>query len=636
MANVEDDSSVPPLTGLSRETSTQFSALLLNAAIAVGLLITFARYVLMSGDLALHFALVDEIMKHGGVRSQPLPNLSAMVIYPPATHWLAAIIGWIGGSGFVAIIIVSILSVYFSYLIIIRLVDANSPANVALFAVFFALLARTHSLVGWEIVVNYFYPQLAADVVFFALLLWLSGNPSLWRQAIFIPLVGAATMWIQPAVAVHILGAGTFLLAFRAAEKWRNESRFPTTIFFGLLFVSLASVLIVILHPALRAMRYIALNDGYLQFRYTSILLVAFICAAIGSVNLLRHYLGRAQFVDAVLGSAVVASASLVFLQFAALNVFGEGSNYAVKKHMFLVVTLGAMNAVRVIGGYSGISSRRIPGWLVAPVLAALATIVVLRGFVSPVAPILEALAYANHAARYELPNFSPGSIVADDQSLPPIANFMISITAFEHPHKSLGLVDPTADAALVMIRRDPEVDKKCGERFAESATYVIVNPACLKIYSLNEILDFKSEGKGWRYATSGWSGAEPWGAWSLGNLGGEIILPLPPNSKGSYELVVDAIAFVNQLHPKQVVAVEVNGTTVATWIFDLASSGGEQTAMIPAQLVSNNSLRIVFKAIDAVSPAQIAGKADQISADQRILGIGVKTVTVRSLLSPP
>ncbi len=558
-----------------------------------------------------------------------------MAYYPPVSHWLAALVGWVGGSGFVGIIIVSILSVYLCYSIIIRLVDADVPANIILFAAFFFLLVPTHSLVGWEVVGNYFYPQLVADVAFFASLLWLSGNAPLWQQMIFVPLAGAAAMWIQPAVAIHILGAGTLLLAFRAAEQWRNESRFPATAFLGLLFVIVAEILVVILHPSLRIMRTIALNDGYLEFGYSHILLVALICAATGAVNLWRRFSGRAQFVDAVLGSAAVASASLAFLQFAALHMLDQGSNYAVKKHMFLVVTLGAMNAVRVIPGYPAMSKRRLSiGWFVAPIMAAVATIVVLRGFVTPVAPIVEALAYAEHAAKYELPNFVPGNTITDDNSLPPVVSSMISISAFEHPFGNIGLVNSTDHATLVMTRRSSRVDKVCSERFAESAAYVIVNPACLKIYPLGEVLDFKVDGSGWRYATSGWSVAEPWGAWTLGNLDGELVLILPPDSHGPYQLVVDAMALISQLHPKQAVAVEVNGTLVATWNFDLNSWAGERTATIPAQLVSNNSLRIVFKAIDAVSPAQFTPNADQSTADRRILGIGIKTLVVRP--SPP
>jgi hypothetical protein len=632
MTDVEDNSSAPPLAGLSRAASTLLLSFFLNATIVIGLLVVFARYVLLSGDIVVHFALVDEIMKHGGVRSQPLPNLSIMAVYPPASHWLAAIIGWVGGSGLVGIVIVSILSVYFCYLIILRLVDADIPLNVVLFAALFAALLPTHSLVGWEVVVNYFYPQLVADVVFFASLLWLSRNNSLWRQMIFIPLAGTATMWIQPAVAIHIIGAGTLLFAFGVAEKWRNESRFPAAAVFGLLFVIVTAVLIVTLHPALRVMRSIALHDGYLEFGYSHALFVALVCAVIGIVNLSRRYLGRAEFVDAVLGSAVVASASLVFLQSAALGILGEGSNYAVKKHMFLVVTLGAMNAVRAVSGYSGTPRRRIPvGWRVAPVFAGLATIVVSWGFATPVAPILEALAYANNAAKYELPGFIPGNTITDDKSLSPLVNAMISISAFEHPLRGgLGLVNSPEQATLVMTRRSPELDRKCKDRFGEGAIYVIVNPACLRIYSLDETLDFKPEGSGWRYATTGWNVAEPWGAWSLGNRGGEIVLILPPDSHGPYELVADAIAFVNQLHPKQDIAVEVNGAAAATWTFDLASPGGERTAVIPEQLVSNNSLRIVFKAIDAVSPAETTAKASERSPDSRVLGIGMKTLILR------
>ena len=96
-------------------------------------------------DLAQHYFLVDEIMKHDAVRPVPIPNIATMAIYPPSSHWMAAFIGWIGGSGLVDITLVT----------------------------FFVALIRSCSLIGWEIIENYFHPQLVADVIYLGTLLWL-------------------------------------------------------------------------------------------------------------------------------------------------------------------------------------------------------------------------------------------------------------------------------------------------------------------------------------------------------------------------------------------------------------------------------------------------------------------------------
>src|ERR1700744_4633565 len=84
------------------------------------LLVRFGPYFPLRGDLVAHFLLVNEIMAHGYVRIAD--NLGTMSLYPPGAHWLAAMIGWIGGSGLAAIALVSIATIYVLYLIIIRLV----------------------------------------------------------------------------------------------------------------------------------------------------------------------------------------------------------------------------------------------------------------------------------------------------------------------------------------------------------------------------------------------------------------------------------------------------------------------------------------------------------------------------------
>src|SRR4051794_37869581 len=349
--------------------------LMLHLAIVVVLLALLARHVLLTGDMVLHFILVDEIIKHGGL--QPGSLLSQLVppTYPQASHWLAAMVGWSTGSGFVAIIVISILSIYVSYLLIIRLVGA-ALLNLLLFVAAFALLARTHSLIGWEVVVNWFYPQLVADVIFFASLLWLSKKVPIWQQSLFVPLVGGATMWVQPLVAVHIFGAGATLVGFLFIEEWYRESRFPTRTALCLLLLVALCAIVTVPHPSFQVMRTVALNNGYLEFSYSKVLLVAMICAGIGIANLWHHFTGRAEYVDAVLGAAVVASTLLAVTQFVALRILGEGSDYAVKKHMFIVFTLGTMNAVRIIARLSRpVARRETVARYAAPLIAASAAL---------------------------------------------------------------------------------------------------------------------------------------------------------------------------------------------------------------------------------------------------------------------
>jgi len=463
------------------------SPVLLGICIFSFLVFLFGRYIPTSSfDLVQHFLLVDEIAKHAMVRPESVQRIGAMALYPAAAHWAAAVIGWITGSGLVGITIITIASAYLCYLFIAYLVGASTPANVLLFALAFLALRFTRSQIGWEVVANFFYPQLVADAVYFAVLLWVSNNRNDWKQAVTFLLAGAISMWIQPLVAVHILAAGCVLMTFHSLESWKKENALPARNIALLLVVVVASIAIVLTNPAFAVMRNIASNDGDLVLGYNHLMLVAILCAAIGAFSLWKRVTGSAAYVDAVLGSAVIAAACLAILQFALLKLHGDGSAYAVKKHMFIVVTLGIMNAVRAITGYFPESKRKLPSGIAAPLLAGFASFFVLKGFNTPVAPILTAMAYANHAASYELSDFVPGNLVADDSSLPRVGNSMISLTAFQHPFDARAIswqrgADMKDGTQYAMVLRTPEIDQKCSRRFAESHLYVIIEPSCLK-----------------------------------------------------------------------------------------------------------------------------------------------------------
>jgi hypothetical protein len=603
------------------------SHFLLGASILSFLVFWFARYIQTSSfDLVQHLLLVDELSKHAGVMPGAFERIGAMALYPPAAHWMATIIGWIGGSGLVGISIVSIISVYLCYVLIICLVGAGSLARVLVLTIAFAILMFTHSLIGWEVVENYFYPQLVADVVYFGALLWALNNRESWKQTAAFLLTGLATMWIQPLVAVHILAAGCTLAAFQLCNRW-SESKFVRgQNAANLVAMVIGAAVVVYTNPAFKVMRQISGNDGYLVFGYNATLLVALICAAIGAWNLRRYWIGKGEYADAILGSAVLAAVGLVVLQFALLKLHGDGSDYAIKKHMFIVLTLGMMNAARLITSHYWGNKDSLNAGLITPVFAGIASVFALQGYTTPVAPIVNALAYANNAAQYQLADFKPGNTISDDGALPLMGNVMVTLTAFQHPFDARAIswlrgAAIKGGAEYVMMRRTPYIDKICESKLSETGGYVVVSPSCLNKYLPGEQLSFVPGGSAWQYAGDGWGGAEGWGAWSLGNMEGAILLNLPTSS---YRLDIDAMAYLTEQHPTQTIIAEANGTEIAKWIFDLAAPSGTRSAEIPKSLIQDGSVRIVFKAPGSVSPKQLGQ-----SEDVRVLGIGVKTVTL-------
>ncbi|RWU17793.1 hypothetical protein DM813_24205 [Pseudomonas alkylphenolica] len=603
------------------------SYFLLGACILSFLIFRFSRFIqTTSFDLVQHLLLVDELTRNAGVQANAFDRIGPMALYPPASHWMATIIGWVGGSGLVGITIVTIASVYLCYVLIINLVDASSPKRVLLFSLAFLVLTLTSSQIGWEVAENFFYPQIVADVMYFGILLWVSRDARTWKQTILFLLAGLVTMWIQPLVAIHVLAAGCALMAFQVWKFWSEQPSQRISNAACLAALIVGSVLIIFTNPAFKVMRMISANDGGLYLGYDSFMLVAFLCAAIGVWNLRQYWRGRAEYTDAVLGSAVVGAVGLVVIQFAMLKLFGDGSNYAIKKHMFIVFTLGIVNAVRVAAAYFPFGEKGLnPGW-VAPVLAGVASMFVFDGYNKPVAPILNAMTYAANTADYQMPGFIPGNTVFLDSGLPLMGNLMVTLTALQHPFNPRAIswqrgASMTEGVKYAIVRRTPHINTVCDSRFIETANFVVIDPACMGKYAAGEKLNFASGGNGWSYASGGWSVAEAWGAWAFGNAEASVVLRVPSSS---YQLQINGRAYVTQQHPKQIVVAEVNGTEVATWSFDLNESSGTRTAEIPKDLIKDGSLRIVLKAPGSVSPAQIGQ-----SADTRVLGIGLHTLTL-------
>jgi hypothetical protein len=91
------------------------------------------------------------------------------------------------------------------------------------------------------------------------------------------------------------------------------------------------------------------------------------------------------------------------------------------------------------------------------------------------------------------LPNLRPGNTAADlalytdrDPQVTARANLLVSADAFDYPlsENAWHWIDqnrpPERDAAYVMVPRTAVSGRECKERFAESATFLVVNSDCM------------------------------------------------------------------------------------------------------------------------------------------------------------
>jgi hypothetical protein len=615
---------------MKNQTGLRLSPFLLGACALLFLMFRYGPYFQNgSPDYVLHFTLIDEIMRSGGVAANAADRISVMAFYPPVSHWMAALIGWIGGSGLVGISLVTVGATFFTYLIAARIV-ADTPIRLALFLGAFLLIQRTQSLVGWEVVLNFFYPQLVGDAFyFFALLCLVKVERLSYRSAIFI-IMGTLTMWVQPLNAIHIMATGCFLLALELLRLWRDRRAFPLQGAVAAGVVVLLTLGILVSHPEFKLMRQISSNNGALEFAY-SMTLVVFICVVICALNAWRYVCRNAEKADLVLGAAGLAACSLVVLQYLAWSLHGDGSPYAVKKHMYIVVTIGMMNAVRLLAALIDRPSmrNRLLVDCATPLLAAYMATWVLRAFTEPLAPTVRAFEQAKELATYQFKQLTSENAVFYDKSLPLISNALISRVVFNHPldYRWWSGMKITDGVQYAVVPRVP-FGKNCSPNYAWSSEYVAVDSACLMQYQPGDVVSFSSSGNGRVLLGHGWYGTEPWGTWATDDA--EIQITIPKNRKIPNQLDVDAMAYISPPHDRQQIIVEVNGTKIAEWDFTSASPQGPRTATIPADLIKDGSFKIVFRAPGAVSPSQLSA-----SADHRVFGIGLKTLTLRDAPVP-
>lgn len=148
--------------------------------------------------------------------------------------------------------------------------------------------------------------------------------------------------------------------------------------------------------------------------------------------------------------------------------------------------------------------------------------------------------------------------------------------------------------------------------------------------YHIGEIIDFSQFGNGRLYAILGWSGPEPWGRWSI-NGGATIQMRLANPSSQALELELVMGAFVNKSHRCQEVSILVNKKKIAQKPLCFGKGGERPSSykfVLPREL-----LRVDGKVtIRLDTPNSISPKALGISSDDRVIGVGIRSVKLTRL----
>ena len=577
-----------------------------------------ANTFLSSNDLVHHLVLVDEIARYHTVLASDAGHLGYMAYYPPASHWIAALLSTLAGSGLEAITLVSAASIFACYLMLFWLAQYGfSIAASAILTLVVIFSGPLHSLIGWEVVVNFFYPQLVAEVFAIAFLCSMVRSQTFRRLLpILTPISCAVLMEFQPLVAIQVVGFGLSFMTIEIARNLFEAKRVSPAQPVVLILAVAACVVAIITNQRFWFMRNASNLNGYLEFGFSHITFAIVPVLGVAAALLCPYVLRRGSRADAILGGAIASSTLLMIAQEIAFLALNAGSPYAVKKHFFMVTTLSCVGLARLGGAF--FKRHRASSTALVGVLASTAiTLWIVTPQLVPAQIVLSPLHYAEQA-RARL-NAAPATIASGDTTLVPIANIIVSVVGFGHSDR--GSYRPYFNgnggrdlSSLVMVRRSPSIDRNCPDQAMPSREFAIVKSECLARYTFGETISFGIKGNDINYIKAAeWNGPENWGRWSTGKGGSSIIFNAESGHAG---LVMSVRAIGRQPNGPRFVHVNCNGIDVGTW--RLKDSEETYTTDIPPDVSSGGMTTISF----------VPDWLGENSVSQE-LGIGVKSIVL-------
>jgi hypothetical protein len=141
--------------------------------------------------------------------------------------------------------------------------------------------------------------------------------------------------------------------------------------------------------------------------------------------------------------------------------------------------------------------------------------------------------------------------------------------------------------------------------------------------YPLGQLIDFSQNGNGDRLLVHGWSAKEEWGYWTDGPRAA-MYLSLADVPDTPINLKIEAISLPTLAGDRQAVQVVANGTHLATWRLATAPQTYE-AALAPELWRPFNAVELTFNIHECVAPAALG-----VSRDERRLGLGLRTLTLR------
>lgn len=296
-----------------------------------------------SVDFAHHYALVTNLSKYFVVNNQ-YGNLGEMSYYPPLSHYISMIVGSLFNSNLIGI--VSYFSVTLIWIILARIILDTSgfmPFIIMTLLILFGVFTNFfNAFLGFEIIGNFFFSQIVGHAIMFCIIyiIYISDKNVQYNIKTRILLLSSIVLpyvHLLPTLQVFI-----FISLLLFFDFYKNKK-----INYLQLFMIILSVIILLIHPKFRAMKSLAAHNGALSFPIEmnnltiSILIISIFVTSLFLIYLsfLEKIKENDRYVFKFISILGISVTFMILLQFILLQC-GEGSEYAVKKHIFSVFTI--------------------------------------------------------------------------------------------------------------------------------------------------------------------------------------------------------------------------------------------------------------------------------------------------------
>ncbi len=314
-------------------------------------------------DLARHYQLVYWIEKHHTIPATPTPALGEMAGYPPGAHIPAAIVGWILRSPLLGLQVITFLGVTAIWAAIGALLcmfpGFKRWSALSVMMVILVVTAEIGplkvQLTGFEIIANFFYSQIVGEALFWlvaAFVVWGMRSDFSYRLLAWPTAVCALVcteIHVVPAIQLLVL-LGIVSLR-ELIRRFRSDKDPGLTKYVFPVVLPAATATLFLFSPGFRVMQQGSGSDGVLEVPYINGALGAALLALVVLVvaaGLLAWSLRRpTSRPGAVVTSGICFIAASIaipcILQFALLTLGGAGAPYAVKKYVFGLFTVLAL-----------------------------------------------------------------------------------------------------------------------------------------------------------------------------------------------------------------------------------------------------------------------------------------------------